>query len=244
MSVKCPKCHTDNPDAQKFCGECATPLSEAGVAPTKTLETPFKGIEEGARIAGKFKIIERIGQGGMGIVYKAQDTKLKRTVALKFLSPELTQNKEAKERFIQEAQAASALDHNNICTIYEIDESNGQMFIVMAFIKGKSLKEKISQGPLKLEEVLNIAPQIAEGLQEAHEKGIVHRDIKSANIMITEKGQVKIMDFGIAKQAGEAKITQTGARMGTLAYMSPEQARGDKVDHQTDIWALGVVIMN
>lgn len=163
-------------------------------------------------------------------------------MALKFLSPELIRNKEAKERFILEAQAASALDHNNICTVYEIDESDGQMFIAMAYVEGKSLGNKIAQGPLKLEEGLDIAAQVAQGLHEAHEKGIVHRDIKSSNIMITEKGQAKIMDFGIAKLAGETGFTRTGTTVGTVAYMSPEQARGEKVDLRTDIWSLGVVL--
>ncbi len=243
MSTTCPKCHTDNPDDSKFCKECATPFPGAGGAvPTKTLETPLKGLAEGSTVAGKYKIIEVLGKGGMGIVYKAEDTKLKRTVALKFLSPELTRNSEAKERFILEAQAASALDHNNICTVHEIDESEGQMFIAMAYVEGQSLRERIIQGPLKLEEALDIAAQISAGLHEAHEKGIVHRDIKSSNIMITSKGQAMIMDFGIAKLSGETKITQTGTTMGTVAYMSPEQARGEKVDHKADIWSLGVVL--
>ncbi|UCE21756.1 MAG: serine/threonine-protein kinase [Candidatus Aminicenantes bacterium] len=180
--------------------------------------------------------------GGMGVVYKAQDTKLKRTVALKFLSPELTRDSEAKERFIHEAQTASVLDHPNICTVHEIDEDGGQMFISMAYIEGESLRDKVKAGPMKLKDALNIAVQVTEGLNEAHEKGIVHRDIKSANIMVTAKGQAKIMDFGVAKLAGQTRFTRTGATMGTAAYMSPEQSRGEKVDHRTDIWSLGVVL--
>lgn len=189
-----------------------------------------------------YRVLERLGEGGMGVVYKAEDTKLKRTVALKFLSPELTRDAEAKERFVREAQAASALDHPNICTVHEIDERNGRTFIAMACIDGPELKEKIQAGPLKSDEALDIAIQVACGLQAAHEKGIFHRDLKSGNIMVSSGGQAKIMDFGLAKSTGQTTITRTGAAIGTVAYMSPEQARGETVDHQTDIWSLGVVL--
>jgi serine/threonine protein kinase len=190
-----------------------------------------------------YKILEQIGQGGMGIVYKAEDTKLKRTVALKFLAPELTRDDEAKKRLLYEARAASSLDHANICSIYEIDETDeGQVFIAMAWYDGESLKKRIERGPLKLDEAIDIAAQMAAGLQTAHEKGIVHRDIKSANVIITSTGQVKIMDFGLAKISGQTRLTMTGTTMGTVAYMSPEQARGEKVDHRTDTWSLGVVM--
>ncbi len=146
-----------------------------------------------------YRILEKIGEGGMGVVYEAEDTKLKRTVALKFLPPELTKDSQARARFVQEAQAAAALDHPNICSVFEIGEAEGATYIVMPCVKGRSLKDKIAAGPLFLEEVLNIAGQVAEGLKEAHEKGIIHRDIKPGNIMLTEKGQAKIMDFGLAQ---------------------------------------------
>jgi len=178
----------------------------------------------------------------MGVVYKAEDTKLKRTVALKFLPPELTRDQQAKERFIHEAQASAALDHPNICTVHEIDEVEGKTFISMAYIKGQSLKDKIALGPLEIQEAINVATQAAEGINEAHEKGIVHRDIKPANIMLTDKGQAKIMDFGLAKLAWGIDLTKTATIMGTVAYMSPEQAKGEKVDHRTDIWSLGCVL--
>jgi serine/threonine-protein kinase len=178
----------------------------------------------------------------MGVVYKAEDTKLKRTVALKFLPPELTHIPEVKDRFMREAQAAAALDHPNICTVYEFDEAEDTNFISMAYIEGQSLRKRIESGPFVLEEAINIVAQIAEGLEEAHKKGVVHRDIKSANIMVTEKGQPKIMDFGLARMTGTTLLTQEGAAMGTIAYMSPEQARGEEVDHRTDIWSLGVVV--
>jgi serine/threonine protein kinase/Flp pilus assembly protein TadD len=189
-----------------------------------------------------YRIIEKIGEGGMGVVYKAEDTKLRRIVALKFLPAELTRDKEAKERFVQEAQAAAALDHTNICTVHEIDEVEGKTFISMAYIKGQSLKEKIASGPIELKEVLDISIHTAEGLKEAHENGIVHRDIKPANIMLTKKGKVKIMDFGLAKLSWGVDLTKTAAIMGTVAYMSPEQASGEKIDHRTDIWSLGCVL--
>ncbi len=190
-----------------------------------------------------YRILEKLGGGGMGVVYKAEDTKLKRTVALKFLPPDLTRDPEAKERFIHEAQAASALDHNNICNIHEIGETDdGQLFIAMACYEGETLKKKIEHEQLPMDKAIDIAIQIAQGLQEAHEHGIVHRDIKPANIIITNDGVAKILDFGLAKFAGQAKLTKTGSTVGTAAYMSPEQARGLDVDHRTDIWSLGVVL--
>ena len=189
-----------------------------------------------------YRILEKIGEGGMGVVYKAEDTKLKRIVALKFLSVEAL-SVEEKSRFLREAQAAAALNHPNICTVYAIDEIDGEMFIAMEFIEGQNLREKIEAGPLKIAEAIKLATQIAEGLQAAHEKGITHRDIKSANIMITEKGQAKIMDFGLAKLArGGTLLTKEGMTLGTAAYMSPEQTRGEVVDQRTDIWSLGVVL--
>jgi len=195
----------------------------------------------GKRIS-HYKILEKIGEGGMGVVYKAEDTKLKRTIALKFLPKELTRDEEAKQRFIQEAQAAAALDHPNICTVYEIDEAEGQTFIAMSHVEGPSLNEKIKAGPLKIDEALTIANQVARGLQKAHEKGIIHRDIKPANIMLTEDDQAKIMDFGLAKLSWGVDLTKTATVMGTVAYMSPEQARGERVDHRTDIWSFGAML--
>lgn len=184
----------------------------------------------------------------MGVVYKAEDIKLKRWVALKFLHLDLTRDNDAKERLIHEAQAASALDHPNIYTIYEIDETeNGQLFIAMAYYEGETLKEQIervkaSSTGLQMIVATDIAVQIAQGLARAHEAGIVHRDIKPANIIVTKGGEVKIVDFGLAKLAGQTKITKTGTTMGTVAYMSPEQARGEAVDYRTDIWSFGVVM--
>ncbi|MBN2030638.1 PD40 domain-containing protein [bacterium] len=190
-----------------------------------------------------YRILEELGRGGMGIIYKAEDTKLKRIVALKFLPPELTRDPEAKERFVQEAQAASAFDHPNICNIHEIDETaDGQLFIAMASYEGESLKKKIERGPLTLEESVDIAMQVTNGLTKAHERGIVHRDVKPANIFITRDNMIKILDFGLAKLRGQTKLTKAGTTLGTASYMSPQQARGQEVDHRTDIWSLGVVL--
>jgi len=192
-----------------------------------------------------YKILEKLGEGGMGVVYKALDTKLNREVAIKFLPHHIAPGEEERERFKIEAQAAAALNHPNIATIHAVEEVDGETFIVMEYIKGKELKDIIQSNlpkVLNLRKVLEYATQIAEGLQAAHEEGVIHRDIKSANIMITEKGQVKIMDFGLAKLRGSAELTKKHATLGTAAYMSPEQARGESVDYRSDIWAFGVVL--
>jgi eukaryotic-like serine/threonine-protein kinase len=203
-------------------------------------------IHSGDQVIGQtvshYKILEKLGEGGMGVVYKAEDTRLKRTVALKFLPPALTCDPAAKERFVHEAQAASALEHANICSIHEIAEHDGQTFIVMGYYEGRTLKEKIENGGLKIEDGIDIAIQIAEGLARAHEAGIVHRDIKPANLFLTTHNEVKILDFGLAKLSGQTILTRTGSTLGTAAYMSPEQAKGEPVDHRTDIWSLGVVM--
>ena len=190
-----------------------------------------------------YHILEELGRGGMGEVYKAKDTKLDRFVALKFLPSHLTASEEDKNRFIQEAKAASALNHPNVCTIFDIQENEGQLFIVMEFIDGKTLKEKKDQ--LSEKQILEICIQTAEGLAAAHEKGIVHRDIKPENIMIRKDGIVQIMDFGLAKLrsvTGASRLTKMGTTVGTMGYMSPEQVQGLDVDHRTDIFSLGVVL--
>jgi TolB-like protein/Flp pilus assembly protein TadD len=194
------------------------------------------------RTISHYCVVEKLGEGGMGVVYKAEDTRLKRFVALKFLLPQAFENAEHRDRFVREAQTAAVLDHPNICTIFEIDETDDLTFIAMAYVEGVSLKDKIRSGPLPLDEALHVATQVAQGLDAAHKHGVIHRDIKSANIMVTPENQVKIMDFGLAKMAGGAEISKTTRSVGTAAYMSPEQGRGAKVDHRTDIWSLGVVM--
>ena len=184
-----------------------------------------------------YRITEKLGEGGMGVVYKAEDTKLERPVALKFLAAHAIEDPEHKARFVREAKAAARLDHPNICSVYEIDEAEGQTFLAMAYLEGQTVKDKIAERPLKLDEALDIAVQTAQGLQAAHEKDIVHRDIKSANLMVTPQDQVKIMDFGLAQLADRSKLTETTTILGTPSYMSPEQAVGDKTDRRTDLWS-------
>jgi serine/threonine-protein kinase len=190
-----------------------------------------------------YHIIEKLGEGSMGVVYKAQDTRLGRAVALKFLPRDLTRDPEAKRRLIQEAQAASRLDHPSICTVYEIDETpDGQVFISLAYCGGQSLADRLAQGPLAPRECVRIALDVSRGLECAHAAGVVHRDIKPANIVLTDGGEVRIVDFGLAHLAGSERLTPPQTVLGTLAYMSPEQAQGADVDQRTDLWSLGVIM--
>jgi serine/threonine protein kinase/regulator of sirC expression with transglutaminase-like and TPR domain len=194
------------------------------------------------RLISHYKILDKLGEGGMGVVYKAKDTRLNRTVALKLLPTELTADAEIKKRFIHEARAASALNHPSITIIYDIGESEEGTFIAMECIEGVNLAERIRSGILAVEEALDITIQVAEALHEAHEKGIVHRDVKCENIILSGTGRVKIIDFGVAKLLGGTEQTEVGLRIGTMAYMSPEQIWGKEIDHRTDIWSLGVVL--
>jgi len=190
-----------------------------------------------------YKILEKLGEGGMGIVYKAEDLKLDRLVAIKLLPQHLIKDEDAKKRFIHEAKAASALNHPNIAVIHEIDETaEGQIFIVMALYEGETLRDKLDKGPVEITEALEIAIQVVSGLARAHEKGIVHRDIKPSNILITKYGLAEIIDFGLAKLAGQTKLTKEGSTLGTVAYMSPEQAKGGEVDGRSDIFSMGAML--
>lgn len=195
------------------------------------------------RIVNQYRIVERLGGGGMGVVYKAEDLTLGRTVALKFLPPELLRDEEARRRLLHEARAAARLDHPNICTLHETGETpEGELYLVMACYAGETLRERIARGPLEIADAVELAAQAAEGLAHAHREGVVHRDVKPANLLVTPDRTLKILDFGLAKRAGQSVLTQTGTTLGTVAYMSPEQARGEPLDARTDLWALGVVL--
>ena len=196
-------------------------------------------------IVSHYKILEPLGGGGMGVVYKAEDTRLGRVVALKFLPAALTSGQDdVRARFIQEARAASALDHPNVCTIHEVDEGpDGRLFIAMAFYEGETLRQRIDRGPVTLAQTLDFVSQIAQGLVKAHDVGIVHRDIKPQNVMVTKDGLVKVLDFGLAKLTGDqTALTAVGVTVGTLSYMSPEQLAGTAVDERTDVWSLGALM--
>ena len=189
-----------------------------------------------------YKILDKLGEGGMGVVYKAKDLRLKREVALKFLPSHLLGDGDIRARFEREAQAAAALHHPNICPVHEIDAVDDKSFISMAFIEGEPLDKKIAQGPLRIEEALDIAQQVAKGLEAAHKRAIVHRDIKPENIIVDDMGHVTIMDFGLAQLTEASRLTKTDQTMGTVFYMSPEQTEGSGTDHRADIWSLGVVL--
>jgi serine/threonine protein kinase len=213
---------------------------------TFLIDTPVSLSPHGRSLAGakvrQYEILELLGRGGMGVVYKARDTKLDRLVALKFLPALLSDDDEVKARFIVEARAAASLEHPNICRIHEIGETeDGQLFIAMSYYEGESLKSVIKRGPVQIDDALAYTIKIAEGLVVAHGIGTIHRDIKPANVMILDGPSVKIVDFGLAKLAG-TRLSRTGTKMGTAAYMSPEQAEGKRVDHRTDIWSLGVML--
>jgi serine/threonine protein kinase len=243
--MKCPECSLENPDDTRFCGHCGAPLRPPGTGSgslTRTLLKPAFTLAPGTIFAERYKLVQEMGRGGMGVVYRARDSKLKRDVALKFISPLILAGQNEKRRFVREARAAAALSHPNICTVYEIDEHEGTSFISMEFVAGQTLRKKIESRPLKLGDALAVSIQVAEGLQEAHQKGIIHRDIKSANILVTDKGQAKITDFGLARPEEGTKVTQEGETIGTVAYMAPEQAQGGPSDSRTDIWSFGIVL--
>jgi serine/threonine protein kinase len=192
------------------------------------------------RTISHYQILSQIGEGGMGVVYKAQDTKLNRPVALKFLSAQYV-NEADKARFLREAQAAALLNHPNICPIFDIDEVDGQIFFAMAFLDGRTLSKVIAAERIELDRAIDITKQIAAGLEEAHEHGVVHRDIKANNIMVNDRGHATLLDFGVALVGDRSRLTNKEHTIGTAAYMSPEQAQGKPVDHRTDVWSLGVV---
>ena len=243
MSVKCPKCQTDNPSDSKYCRECAAPLPSREAAATKTLETPTEEFSRGSTFAGRYEIIEKLGKGGMGSVYRVEDTKLKQEVALKLIKPEIAMDKKTIERFRNELKTARTIRHKNVCGMYDLGESEGTHFITMEYVRGEDLKSFIRRsGKLAVGTAARIAEQVCEGLSEAHKLGVVHRDLKPANIMIDRDGSVRIMDFGIARSLREEGITAEGVVVGTPRYMSPEQLEGEEVDQRSDIYSLGIIM--
>ena len=246
MANKCPTCHSDNPDTLKFCGECGTQLPPPQGHPpvvTETLQTPVRELTTGSTFAGRYQVIEELGHGGMGQVYKVQDTEIKEKVALKLLRPEIILDKEAVERFSNELKLARKIGHRNVCRMFDLGRAEGTTFITMEFVPGEDLQSFIHRAKqLNIGTAISRAKQVCEGLGEAHKLGVVHRDLKPGNIMIDKDGDAKIMDFGIARSLRGKGITGAGVMIGTPEYMSPEQVEGKDVDQRSDIYSLGIIL--
>ena len=243
MGVKCPKCHSDNSDTARFCSNCATPLPSQEASVTKTLETPSRRLALDSIFAERYEILEELGKGGMGEVYKVKDKKLDEEMALKVLKPEIAANKDMIERFKNELKFARKIAHRHVCRMYDLNEAEETPYITMEFVQGEDLKSTIREsGKFKEENAIAVTKQVCEGLAEAHALGVVHRDLKPQNIMIDENGNAKVMDFGIARSIEAAGVTQTGMMIGTPDYMSPEQAEGEEADQRSDIYAMGVIL--
>ena len=246
MAVTCPKCRLSNPETSRFCADCGTSLptsKEIRPEVTETLQTPIKELTTGSTFANRYQVIEELGKGGMGRVYKVYDTKIKEKVALKLIKPEVASDKETIERFNNELRLARKIGHRNVCRMFDLGDVEGAHFITMEYVHGEDLKSMIRMAAgLSIGAVLSIGKQVCDGLAEAHSLGVVHRDLKPQNIMIDKGGNAKIMDFGIARSMKGKGITGPGVMIGTPEYMSPEQAEAKEIDHRSDIYSLGIIL--
>ena len=244
--MKCPRCQFENASETNFCGKCGMPLLSAHqglFGPTATMQTPLARLERGTVFAGRYEVIEELGKGGMGRVYKAFDKKIKENVALKLLNPEIASDATTLERFNNEVKLARKISHRNVCRVYDLGEEGTTLYITMEFVTGEDLKSFIRRsGHLTEPKAIGIARQICEGLAEAHRLGVLHRDLKPQNIMIDREGNSRIMDFGIARSIHSRGITGSGVMIGTPEYMSPEQTEADEVDQRSDIYSLGIIL--